>query len=130
MIKFYDTSAFIEEHNYDVMENNAVSSITIKELEELKYKYRNDNIKLAEIRSAINIIKKQYNKTMKIVYNNYGIKYRIFLNKYHMTDNNDSKIIYDAYPVAKKSKVEFIFFSSCKDLLKRGTSILLIIVFL
>ena len=108
MIKFYDTSAFIEEHNYNVMENNAVSSITIKELEELKYKYRNDNIKLAEIRSAINIIKKQYNKTMKIVYNNYGIKYRIFLNKYHMTDNNDSKIIYDAYTVAKKSKVEFI----------------------
>ena len=37
MIKFYDTSAFIEEHNYDVMENNAVSSITIKELYVFSY---------------------------------------------------------------------------------------------
>ena len=110
MIKFYDTSAIMEEYTIDKSAINYISSVTIQELEELKYKHRNDSIKVSQVQHALSIIDNGYNEKYLFITNNkYAIGYKYFITTNHFPDNNDMKILYDAYLISKKRKeVHFI----------------------
>ena len=100
MIIFYDTSALMEKYELDYTFTNVISAITIQELEELKYKYSKDKIKLSQVQHALSLIANEVengNNHLKIVNHRYGSRYKYFIYKNKMPNTNDSKIIYDAY---------------------------------
>ena len=100
MIIFYDTSALMEKYELDYTFTNVISAITIQELEELKYKYSKDKIKLSQVQHALSLIANEVesgSNHLKIVNYRYGPRYKYFIYKNKMPNTNDSKIIYDAY---------------------------------
>lgn len=100
MIIFYDTSALMEKYELDYTFTNVISAITIQELEELKYKYSKDKIKLSQVQHALSLIANEVESGgnhLKIVNYRYGSRYKYFIYKNKMPNTNDSKIIYDAY---------------------------------
>ena len=111
MIIFYDTSALMEEYEFDCTSTNVISAITIQELEELKYKYSKDRIKLSQVQHALSLISNEIEGGghLKIINYRHGIEYKYFIYTNKMPDTNDSKIIYDAYRFNKTTNVTVHF---------------------
>lgn len=111
MIIFYDTSALMEEYEFDCTFTNAISTITIQELEELKYKYSKDRIKLSQVQHALSLIANEVEigGHLKIVNYRHDLGYKYFIYKNKMPDTNDSKIIYDAYRLNKTTNHKIHF---------------------
>ena len=111
MIIFYDTSALMEEYELDYTFTNAISAITIQELEELKYKYSKDRIKLSQVQHALSLIANDVEGegNLRIVSYRHGLEYKYFIYKNKMPDTNDSKIIYDAYRLNKTTNTKVHF---------------------
>ena len=111
MIIFYDTSALMEEYELDCAFTNVISAITIQELEELKYKYSKDRIKLSQVQHALSLIADDVEgeDNLRIVSYRHGLEYKYFIYKNKMPDTNDSKIIYDAYCLNKTTNTKIHF---------------------
>lgn len=111
MIIFYDTSALMEEYEFGCTFTNVISAITIQELEELKYKYSKDRIKLSQVQHALSLIanKVKGEDNLRIVNYRHGLEYKYFIYKNKMPDTNDSKIIYDAYRLNKTTNTKVLF---------------------
>ena len=111
MIIFYDTSALMEEYEFDCTFTNVISAITIQELEELKYKYSKDRVKLSQVQHALSLIADEIEggSHLKVVNYRHGIEYKYFIYKNKIPDTNDSKIIYDAYCFNKTTNVTVHF---------------------
>lgn len=111
MIIFYDTSALMEEYEFDCTFTNVISAITIQELEELKYKYSKDRIKLSQVQHALSLIANEVKgeDNLRIVNYRHGLEYKYFIYKNKMPDTNDSKIIYDAYRLNKTTNTKVHF---------------------
>ena len=111
MIIFYDTSALMEEYEFNYTFTNVISAITIQELEELKYKYSKDRIKLSQVQHALSLIANEVEgeDNLRIVNYRHGLEYKYFIYKNKMPDTNDSKIIYDAYRFNKTTNTEVHF---------------------
>ena len=86
MIIFYDTSALMEEYELDCAFTNVISTITIQELEELKYKYSKDRVKLSQVQHALSLIANEIEggSHLKIVNYRHGIEYKYFIYKNKM----------------------------------------------
>ena len=83
MIIFYDTSALMEEYEFDCTFTNVISTITIQELEELKYKHSKDRIKLSQVQHALSLISNEVEigGHLKIINYRHGLGYKYFIYK-------------------------------------------------
>ena len=94
MINFYDTSAILNDPAILEKEDTYLSSISLKELENIKTSRSRDEKIKYKARKAINLINEKLDKINIIVYDNYWDARSLELTC--LSDNNDSKIILTA----------------------------------
>jgi predicted ribonuclease YlaK len=105
MITFYDTSSLLKELNEAFKESFFISSITLKELENIKTSAHKDSDIKYKARKLIHLINNYENKVTVIHYNK---NWDNEINESNLlTDNNDSRIILSALYVAKDNNIVF-----------------------
>jgi predicted ribonuclease YlaK len=105
MITFYDTSSLLKELNEAFKESFFISSITLKELENIKTSAHKDSDIKYKARKLIHLINNYENKVTVIHYNK---NWDNEINESNLlTDNNDSRIILSALHVAKDNNIVF-----------------------
>lgn len=107
-IKFYDTSALIFGYKdiFDLEEMFVISSITLKELEEIKYSNKSEEIKYAA-RVITNWLKDNIDKYDVAIYTT---DYDDDINHYGLPLNNDTKILACAYNYEKNEYPDELVF--------------------
>lgn len=103
-IKFYDTCALLD-LGEEVFKDNFfyISSITLNELENIKTSRNKDEGIKYKARKILNLLIKNVDKFKILSYKN---KYKWYIKKFNMPDNDDSKILICAY---KNKKLNLTF---------------------
>ena len=116
---FYDTCALLEAQQ-TIFENNKkilISSITIKELEDIKTSSRKDEEIKYAARKLLHLLNQNEDKYEIILYGN---SYDEYIHNFNLPVNDDSRIIISAYLYSKeKDKVTFVTNDlACKTIAK------------
>lgn len=113
MIKFYDTCALLNNMKiFKSNENFIISSITLKELENIKSSYTKDEETKYKARKLIHLLSENKDKYTVCLYDS---RWDAEIERKHWILNDDSRIIYSAYQSFLTHKEELIFIT--KDLL-------------
>ena len=95
-MKFYDTCALLNLLDNAFEEDFCISSVTLKEIENIKTSYNKDSTIKYQARRLANLLLENENKYKVIS----SVLTEEQLAKFELENNNDNKIIYDAYSQA------------------------------
>ena len=95
-MKFYDTCALLNLLDNAFEEDFYISSVTLKEIENIKTSYNKDSTIKYQARRLANLLLENENKYKVIS----SVLTEEQLTKFELENNNDNKIIYDAYSQA------------------------------
>ena len=123
MIKFYDTCALLNNIEiFNSTENFIISSITLKELENIKSSYNKDEETKYKARKLIHLLSENRNKYTVCLYDS---RWDVEIDGKHWMLNDDSRIIWSAYRTFLESKEEVIFVTEdllCAEIARNHTS--------